>query len=254
MILLMILLLLVAATSLTIILTIQSETSIRYRCPNYIPHISSQIVSPINDTITQDLNEHIVFDSKITKYTKKNNVFKYYQNNNQTKEITTNTFSIYNNSIVLVDSKDIQVWSLENNCVIKNPTNLPGFGCCVCVSDGFVFVGYEQIWNRIAVFNKCKTEYKFSQFLLFHNEFPFDMKCNDKYLVAVSMCSVTIFKITKNEMFIPFQIMREKYCNSSSQMNIREYIPTISDIHYDKITQSSHIHVKYENEFTEYSW
>jgi hypothetical protein len=242
MILLIILVFLVAATSLTIILTIQSETSIRFRCQNYIPVISAQIIENNNELFTQEFNksqEIILFDSNVSKVTQDDNIFRLYHNN-KIREIKTNVFSIYNNSIALKDEKDIIVWSLRDSKPTEHIiANFNGIVNCLCLSGDYVFVGYENIWNRIAVLKRF--DYVFSQFLIFHNDSCFQMKCNDKFLIVVSNI-VTIFKMTKNEMFIPFQI---SHFTHNSQI-------ALSDIYHDKISHC--IYVKSKNKIHKYSW
>jgi hypothetical protein len=284
MILLIILVFLVAATSLTIILTIQSETSIRFRCQNYIPVISCEVCDhaefPISNNIQAfKTKEIIIFDSGLAKLTQNHDIFRLYHND-KIKEIKTNIFFIHNNSIALKDQNDIIIWSFRElepmEHIVTNPANFNGFVKCVCISGDYIFVGYENIWNRIAVFKRF--DYVFSQFLLFHNDSGFQMRCNDKYLVVVSNI-VTIFKITKNEMFIPFQNSHfthdsqiakplsysTKHANPTgshplSQILLANIDSTtlassqivLSDIYHDKISNS--IYVKSENKIHKYSW
>jgi hypothetical protein len=260
--LLIILVFLVAASSLAVILTIQSETSTRYRCPNYIPRITSEILrasstddSNISPRVNNSMNsvngsrvisdETIIYDSKLTKCTQQHNTFRFYSLNNQTKEITTDIFCVYNKCVVLNDGKDVIVFR-DTFHILTNPSDMEGFGECVCISDYFVFVGYTNNWNRIAVFKRWKSEYVFSQFILFHNTMPFKIKCNDTFLVVVSDV-VTIFKITKNEMFIPFQ-----YNNTISSDNCENML---SDIYYDKLLKLSYIYVTTNNnDVIKYTW
>ena len=253
MILLIILVFLVAATSLAVILTIQSETSSRYRCANYIPRIKCEMTQASStnhsNTITSprdnNSDETIISDSKLIKCTQQHNTFRLYSLNNQTKEITTDIFCIYNKCVVLNDGKDVIVFR-DTFHILTNPSDMEGFGECVCISDYFVFVGYENNWNRIAVFKRWKSDYVFSQFILFHNTMPFKMKCNDRFLVVVSDV-VTIFKITKNEMFIPFQ-----YKNTIPSDNCENIL---SDIYYDKLLKLSYIYVSNKNnDVVKYTW
>jgi hypothetical protein len=261
MILLIILVFLVAATSLAVILTIQSETSTRYRCANYIPQISSEImdsnmiISPkVNNVVDADRvisDETIIFDSKLTKCTQQKNTFRLYSLNNKIKEISSDIFCIYNKCVVLNDGQDVIVFR-DTFHILTTPSDIEGFGECVCISDYFVFVGYKNIWNRIAVFKRWKSEYVFSQFILFHNNIPFKMKCNDTFLVVISNV-ITVFKITKNEMFIPFQYKNSKEINVS---DIRKKV--LSDIYYDKLLKLSYIYVTNKNDgldnMVKYSW
>jgi hypothetical protein len=232
---------------------------------------SNMIISPrVNNVVDADRvisDETIIFDSKLMKCTQQNNTFRLYSLDNKIKEISSDIFCIYNNCVVLNDGKDVIVFR-DTFHILTTPSDIEGFGECVCISDYFVFVGYKNIWNRIAVFKRCKSYHVFSQFILFHNTMPFKMKCNDTFLVVVSDNAgaissvddarvisdvVTIFKITKNEMFIPFQYKNSKEINVS---DIRKKV--LSDIYYDKLLKLSYIYVTNKNDgldnMVKYSW